>query len=71
MTYQHRAAFVLKEPAPVPVGARLRVVLLFGHFDSGGGALYIQRARVDASDSDHSRYGDSHTGASSSRNWPS
>jgi hypothetical protein len=43
---------VLKDPVAVPSGARLRVTLLFGHFDSGGGALYIQRARFAASDTD-------------------
>jgi hypothetical protein len=47
-----RAVFLLKQPVEVAGGARLRVSLKFGLTDSGGGALFIQRARFAATESD-------------------
>jgi hypothetical protein len=49
--YPRRAAFVLKKPIAVSAGGRLRLSLQFKQSDSGGGALYIQRARFAASES--------------------
>ena len=47
-----RAVFLLKQPVEVAAGARLRVSLTFNQTDSGGGALFIQRARFAASAGD-------------------
>jgi hypothetical protein len=45
-----RAVFLLKKPLDVKEGARLRMAMKFDLTDTGGGALYIQRARFAATD---------------------
>jgi hypothetical protein len=52
-SYPRRAVFILKQPVDIAPGSRLRLALHFNHVDSGGGALYIRRARVAASGSEH------------------
>jgi len=52
LSYPRHAVFVLKRPVELPPGGRLRLSLQFKHVDTGGGALYIQRGRFAASDSD-------------------
>ncbi|HEX6963799.1 MAG TPA: PSD1 and planctomycete cytochrome C domain-containing protein [Lacipirellula sp.] len=46
-----RAVFILDKPVQAPPQARLRLSLRFNDVDSGGGTLYIQRARFAATSS--------------------
>jgi hypothetical protein len=50
-SYPRHAVFVLEQPVTPPAGSRLRLSLTFNHVDSGGGALYMQRAKFSLSSS--------------------
>ncbi|MBA4106150.1 MAG: hypothetical protein C0485_10350 [Pirellula sp.] len=52
MSRRRFAVFVPARAVEVPSGARLRLSMNFGHGDTGGGALVIERGRFAASSSD-------------------
>jgi hypothetical protein len=51
-TYPRWCVFVFEKPVEIPAAGRLSLALRFSDVDRGGGALYLQRGRFAASESE-------------------